>query len=93
MTLTILLGRVSMNRLDVAIVQILLVGSIGILFYYLLQGLGQKQMAGLMRVVTVMVLIAIAVPAVWSFLLGVQEGIQAGVDKVDGWVDALTFWR
>lgn len=79
--------------LDVAIVQGMLVTCVGLLFYYMLQGLGAKQMAGLMRVVTVMVIIAVVVPAVWEFLVSVKVGIEAFVDRVDAIADKVTFWR
>ena len=82
-----------MARLDVAIVQSMLIASVGILFYYLLHGLGLKQLAGLMRVVIIMAIIAVLAPAVWAFLISVKEGIEAGVEWVELTVDKITFWR
>ncbi len=81
------------TRLDVAIVQGMLIVSVGLMFYYLLEGMGLKQMAGLMRVAVVMTLIAVVVPAVWGLLVSAKEGLEAGMLWVENIVDKVTFWR
>lgn len=81
------------TRLDVAIMQGMLIVTVGVMFYYIFLALGAKQMAGLMRVAVIMAVIGVVVPAVWAFLLGIKEGIAGFVETVDGWVEAITFWR
>ena len=81
------------TRLDVAIVQMMLVGSVGVLFYYMLDSLGNKQMAGLMRVAAIMVLVAVFVPALWGFLLEAQAKINGLVERLEQLGDKIIFWR
>lgn len=86
-------GSVTMARLDVAIVQSMMIVAVGVLCYYILLGLGTKQMAGLMRVLTIMVVIAVLAPAVWAFLVDVKMGIEAFVDRLEAIGDKIIFWR
>ena len=81
------------TRLDVAIVQMLLVGSVGVLFYYMLDSLGNRQMAGLMRVAVIMALVAVFVPALWGFILEAQAKVNGFMERLEQLGDKILFWR
>jgi hypothetical protein len=76
-----------------AIVQTMLLGAVGALFYYLLLGIGNKSMAGLMRAAAVMAVIAVVAPAVWGFIVDVKASIDGFWERVDSIVNKVTFWR
>ena len=82
-----------MTRLDVALVQLMFVACIGVLFYYMLLGLGLKQMAGLMKVTVIMVAVAVFVPALWGFLIDTKLKIDLFWLRFENLGDKLMFWR
>lgn len=82
-----------MTRLDVAIVQLMFVACMGVLFYYMLLGLGLKQMAGLMKVTVIMVAIAVFVPALWGLLIDTKLKIDLFWLRLENLGDKLIFWR
>lgn len=83
----------NVTRLDVALVQLMLVATVGVLFYYMLLSLGSKQMAGLMRVAVIMVAIAVFVPALWGFLIETKAKMDLFWLRLEGLGDKVIFWR
>lgn len=81
------------TSLDVALVQLMLVAMVGLMFYYMLQGIGQKSLCGLMKVALVLVVIAILAPALWNFMLEVQVKIEAFTQRWENIADKIIFWR
>jgi hypothetical protein len=70
------------STFDVALVQCLMTGSVGALFYYFAGALGSKQLARMIRFVTILLIVNLAAGVTW-------EGIVAVRDKVNGIADAI----
>ena len=70
------------SKFDVALIQCLMTGTVGALFYYFAGALGSKQLAKMIRFVTILVIINTAAGVTW-------EGIAAIRDKVNGIADAI----
>ena len=70
------------SKFDYALVQSLMVGTVGALFYYFAAALGSKQLAKMIRFVTILIIINTAAGVTW-------EGITAIRDKVSGIADAI----
>ncbi len=70
------------SKFDVALVQCLMTGTVGAMFYYFCGALGSKQLARMIRFVTILVIINTAAGVTW-------EGIAAIRDKVNGIADAI----
>lgn len=63
--------------MDKVIVQLLMVGSVGYLVKYIFGATGSKQMSQALKMVTILICITIAIPAVWEMIKGVAEKLEA----------------
>ena len=70
------------SKFDVALVQCLMTGSVGAMMYYFAGALGSRQLAKMIRFVTILLIINLAAGVTW-------EGIAAARDKVNGIADAI----
>ena len=72
------------SKFDLALVQCLLTGSVGALLYYFAGGLGSRQLAKLIRFVTILIVINTAAGVTW-------EGIQSIRDSINSFADKFSF--
>lgn len=70
------------SKFDVALVQCLMTGSVGAMMYYFAGALGSKQLAKMIKFVTVLLIINMAAGVTW-------EGIAAARDKVNSIADTI----
>ena len=80
------------TRFDVVIVQLVLVGAVGWLMYYLSSALGNKQLAGMIKAVTIMVCVTIGGGAVWEFVSGIATKVNAIAEATNNLTDKLFFF-
>lgn len=69
--------------MDRAIVQGLLVFSVGWLVRYAAAATGNKQMAGAIKMVTGLICISIIAPALWDMVSGIAEALAAAKEIAD----------
>lgn len=69
--------------MDKALVQVLLVWSVGWLTRYAAGATGNKQLSGMLKVATIMACISIAAPAVWEALSGIAGALAAAKEWTD----------
>ncbi len=78
-----------MTRLDVAIVQALLVLLVGYLFYTALLAMGQREMARLMKLAMVLVLALVIVVPVRDAIYRAGAWISGTVDRITAVTDTV----
>ncbi len=71
------------TRLDVALVQMLMIVAIGGMFYVLLAACGLKHLANIMKLVTALTGVSAVVGAVWDMISRAAEWLQGVADKLD----------
>ncbi len=80
------------TKLDVVIVQLVLVGAVGWLMYYLAGALGHKQLAGMVKATAIMVMITIGGGALWEFVSSVATKVSAIAEAINNVTDKIFFF-
>ena len=79
------------SKFDYALIQSLLVGSVGALSYYFAGALGAKQLSKMIRFVTILIIINLAAGVTWEGITAIRDKVNGIADAISGFADKFSF--
>ena len=80
-----------MSKFDIVLVQCLMTGSVGALFYFFSAALGSKQLAKMIRFVTILLIIGMAAEVTWDGITAVKSRVDNIADAINNLADKFSF--